>query len=209
MLLDQAGATVCRNQINLWLWVPAFAGMTWRELLSLLRGNCQGELPRELPTDRVLAARCVRVFCFTPPSSHEEGTGKAGCRLAPMVRVQQKKHAAEPQVQPDQPAFPAQWFYGLYVISSVTGLSCHRHFAINAARLSASVGAPGPHDFAVRVSLRSSCAAQRPSHPALHVRDDRDTPLFGRGGTAQGKPRFLLNGKQFIFCETTGSPKSA
>src|SRR3974390_2673877 len=39
----------------------------------------------------------------------------------------EKKHAAEPQVQADQPAFPAQWFYGLYVISLVTGLSCHRH----------------------------------------------------------------------------------
>jgi hypothetical protein len=38
-----------------------------------------------------------------------------------------KKHAAEPQVQPEQPAFPARWFYGLYVISPVTGLSCHRH----------------------------------------------------------------------------------
>src|SRR6266566_2186398 len=38
---------------------------------------------------------------------------------APMVRVQQK-HAVEPQVQADHPAFPAQWFYGLYVLSSVT-----------------------------------------------------------------------------------------
>ena len=64
-----------------------------------------------------------------------------------------KKHAAEPQVQPDQPAFPAQWFYGLYALSPVTGLFCHRHFAIIVARLSASVGAPGPHDFAVRVGV--------------------------------------------------------
>src|SRR5215471_14826982 len=61
-----------------------------------------------------------------------------------------KKHAAEPQVQPKQPAFPAQWFYGLYVISPVTGLFCHRRFAIIVAKLSASVGAPEPHDFAVR-----------------------------------------------------------
>jgi hypothetical protein len=37
-----------------------------------------------------------------------------------MVRVQKKVHAAEPQVVPDPPAFPARWFYGLYVISSVT-----------------------------------------------------------------------------------------
>jgi hypothetical protein len=39
-------------------------------------------------------------------SSHEEGAGKAGHRLAPMVRVQQKKHAAEPQAQPRIPGLP-------------------------------------------------------------------------------------------------------
>src|SRR5262249_36981835 len=63
-----------------------------------------------------------------------------------------KKNAAEPQVQADQPAFPAQWFYGLYVISPVTGLSCHRHRrdAEHHRQLDASVGAPGPYDFAVR-----------------------------------------------------------
>ena len=38
-----------------------------------------------------------------------------------------------------------------FVLSPVTGLFCHRHFAIIVAKLSASVGAPGPHDFAVRV----------------------------------------------------------
>jgi hypothetical protein len=31
-----------------------------------------------------------------------------------MVRVQQKKHAAEPQVSREYPAFPAQWFYGVF-----------------------------------------------------------------------------------------------
>src|SRR6516165_7682990 len=63
-----------------------------------------------------------------------------------------KKHAAEPQVQADQPAFPAQWFYGLYVISPVTGLSCHRRRrdAKHHRQVDASVGAPGPYDFAVR-----------------------------------------------------------
>ena len=64
-----------------------------------------------------------------------------------------KKHAAEPQVQPEQPAFPAQWFYGLYVISSVNRAFLPPSPARRGMRLcglSASVGAPGPHDFAVR-----------------------------------------------------------
>src|ERR1700748_2170960 len=78
-----------------------------------------------------------------------QGMPGAGCTHGPRAT---KKHAAEPQVQPEQPAFPAQWFYGLYVISPVTGLCCHRRFA-SSAKLSASLGAPGPHDFAVRVML--------------------------------------------------------
>jgi hypothetical protein len=46
--------------------------------------------------------------------------------------------------------------------------------------LDASVGASGPHDFAVRVStIRQECCP-RPSHPAAHVRDDRETPLEKR-----------------------------
>jgi hypothetical protein len=44
--------------------------------------------------------------------------------------------------------------------------------------LDASVGASGPHDFAVRKARRSSAqilrpALLRPSHPALTFRDDR------------------------------------
>jgi hypothetical protein len=42
--------------------------------------------------------------------------------------------------------------------------------------LDASVGASGPHDFAVRFKRCSSKAHPRPSHPP-RVRDDRDTPL--------------------------------
>src|SRR6266481_3408491 len=51
-------------------------------------------------------------------------------------------------------------------------------------QLDASVGASGPHDFAVRKSaarprknLRSPLP--HPPHPTPHVRDDREPPLFG------------------------------
>jgi hypothetical protein len=50
-------------------------------------------------------------------------------------------------------------------------------------RLDASVEASGPHDFAVRACAARLAAPPRPPHPALNVRDDRDTPLM-RGGTA-------------------------
>jgi hypothetical protein len=62
-----------------------------------------------------------------------------------------RKHAAEPQVTAEHPAFPARWLYGLYVLSPV-----RRAFwppsprRSSSARLGISVGMPGPHDFAVR-----------------------------------------------------------
>ena len=39
-----------------------------------------------------------------------------------------------------------------FVLSPVTGLFCHRRLAEWLRELDASVGASGPHDFAVRVS---------------------------------------------------------
>ena len=44
------------------------------------------------------------------------------------------------QVQPKQPAFPAQWFYGLYVISSVRRAVWPPSPCASLARLDPSVG---------------------------------------------------------------------
>jgi hypothetical protein len=109
-------------------------------------------------------------------------------------------------------------FNAYFVLSPVTGLFCHRRFAEKVpAKLDASVGASGPHDFAVRAllqakasgglsaealakaeSTRSSRALSRPPHPAPNVRDDRDTPLSrGRDG---GSRKFdLPDGESEIF----------
>src|SRR5580692_3047412 len=44
--------------------------------------------------------------------------------------------------------------------------------------LNASVGAPGPHAFAVRISYARLASLRRPSHPAPNVRDDAYAPLI-------------------------------
>jgi hypothetical protein len=91
----------------------------------------------------------------------EEGAGKAGAGRTHGPPAN-KKQAASPQVQPSHPAFPAQWFYGLYVISPVTMLGCHRHRWNRFHQLSACIGAPGPHDFAVRTNAvrpRNHCGS--------------------------------------------------
>jgi hypothetical protein len=90
-----------------------------------------------------------------------------------------------------------------FVLSPVTGLSCHRRLADTSAKLDTSVGVPGPHDFAVRERLpkkpldglgtspaealakadqrRSSCAAAASTASRPNVRDDRETPLMWDG----------------------------
>ena len=101
-----------------------------------------------------------------------EGAGKAGCRLHPWVPCKQKSTGVGPQVSRTAPAFPARWFYGLLralpgdraflspspvrCARDINCLMCgHRH------QVNASVGASGPHDFAVRKFRRSSCAVTR------------------------------------------------
>src|ERR1700739_456833 len=67
-------------------------------------------------------------------------------------------------------------------LSPVTGLFCHRHLRESSRNLDASVGASGPHGFAVRGRVIRLVTPPRPPHPAPNVRDDRDTPLMrGRG----------------------------
>src|SRR6266851_4304251 len=114
-------------------------------------------------------------------------------------------------------------------LSPVTGLFCHRRLAdmflslpgradLNSARLDASVGASGPHDFAVRESvsrqragyrsqvfrptLRShraqNAAASTASRP--YVRDDHDTPLLW-GGMAKVLDVIWGVRKQKYFCK--------
>src|SRR2546423_11857436 len=73
-----------------------------------------------------------------------------------------------------------------YALSPVTGLSCHCHRQVTTCQLDASVGASGPHDFAVRLSTIRPRACNCTSRTALsastasrtNVCDDRETPLL-------------------------------
>src|ERR1700761_8128553 len=89
-------------------------------------------------------------FAKYRPRKHERAQGRPGADRTHGPRAT-KKHAAEPQVTAEQPAFPARWLYGLYVLFPV-----RRAFwppsprRSSPARLGISVGMPEPHDFAVR-----------------------------------------------------------
>jgi hypothetical protein len=104
-------------------------------------------------------ARAIEV---NRPRNRKRAQGMPDARCTRGRLCSKKAQASATKGTPQQPAFPAQWFYGLYVISPVTGLSCHRRLADRSARLSASVGAPGPYDFAVR------CNINRPLMLSVH-----------------------------------------
>jgi hypothetical protein len=66
-----------------------------------------------------------------------------------------------------------------FVVSPGTGLDCPRRARDHRlGALDTSVGVSGPHDFAGR--LGHVRLLQRPPHPHLRYRDDRDTPLVSR-----------------------------
>jgi hypothetical protein len=102
-------------------------------------------------------ARCTRgLACKGRKRNAHEHTGSAG----------------------DTPAFPAQWLYGLYVLtparlgSFVTALDK----PLRVLRGTPAVRASGLHDFAVRTGTFVSCAgAATASH--RNTRDDREAPL--------------------------------
>jgi hypothetical protein len=75
----------------------------------------------------------------------------------------------------DDPAFPARWLYGLYVLSPGTGFLAPVIGAMRKHRrqLDASTGTSGPYDFAVRIGavrLRENTALQPDTPTASRTR---------------------------------------
>ena len=61
--------------------------------------------------------------CSKLPALQTEGAGNAGCALHPRSREQGAQKGAPTSIQGsgEHPTFPAQWLYGLYVISPENG----------------------------------------------------------------------------------------
>jgi hypothetical protein len=72
-------------------------------------------------------------LCMNLPPYKTEGVGNAGCPLHPQSRVHfvlVKKHTSK-RVHRNHPAFPHAMVLTVYfVLSSVTGLFCHRRLRI-------------------------------------------------------------------------------
>ena len=123
--------------------------------------------PRCLQTQlRDLAAHPREfVLEFSRPRN-QRAQGMPGARCARSLARNKKAHEHSHHGHAGiTRAFPAQWFTAYSVLSPVTGF-----FATVACgslhRLGASVGASGPHGFAVRLSAVRQERCLRPSHPA-------------------------------------------
>jgi hypothetical protein len=127
-----------------------------------------GGFHNEYACFRDLAAHSARVLLLTSRPLKSEGAGNAGCALHPRSRVQSctRKCAHEHTGSAEAIRHSLRNGFTAYIaLSPVNGLSCHRRHADRSARLDASVGASGPHDFAVRVSHARQSQLSRPPHP--------------------------------------------
>ena len=99
-------------------------------------------------------------------------------RTAPAVSCACAQRNAHTSIQGSggNPTFPAQWLYGLYVISPVIGfLVTVAPKKLASQELDASVEASEPHDFTVRIHAVRQRRIR--VHRSLsHVRDDGRRP---------------------------------
>ena len=95
---------------------------------------------------------------YFSPSLRGRGRRESRMRAAPAVSCANcaKETPTSIQVKRRQSGFPCAMGYGLLRALLGDRLSCHRHLQGCPCELSASTGAPGPHDFAVRDHLRQS-----------------------------------------------------
>jgi hypothetical protein len=107
-----------------------------------------------------------------------------GARCARSLACKIKKHTSiVTTVTPRIPGIPRAMVLTVsFVLSPVTGLCCHCRQRNYFHQLDASVGASGPHDFAVRLTCCSSKApsASTASRPAFVTIASR--PSLGRDG---------------------------
>ena len=108
-------------------------------------------------------------FCWKIPCPRKRGRRECRAPNAPAAWQGRKtSHASKvTTVTPEITRHsPHNGFTAYFVLSPVTGLSCHRHRRNCFHQLDTSVGVSGPHDFAVRETAPRQRTASRPPHPA-------------------------------------------
>ena len=146
------------------------------------------------------ACFCASHPIYFPPSPIR-GRRESRMPIAPAV-VRTKSARVDHRFNRIIPAFPARMGYGLLralpgdralLPPSPSGLTVHLESGwagCISARLDASIGAPGPHDFAVRARLAKGLAGPRAIRRVLaKTVGSAVRPRAGRSLTARAAPR--------------------
>jgi hypothetical protein len=110
----------------------------------------------------------------------EEGAGNAGSWPPPWAACKQKKQAAVTTGSAESPDLPCATVLTVSFVLPGDRAFLPPSFATSSlARLAPASGAPGPHDFAIRIGIvrpraqSARATPSRPSNPALTFGDDR------------------------------------
>jgi hypothetical protein len=78
-----------------------------------------------------LAARCARVLLFSSALGNQRAQGRPGarCTRGLVCNLHKEMRTRAYRFSGNTPAFPAQWFYGLYRALLGDRLVCHRRLA--------------------------------------------------------------------------------
>ena len=114
-----------------------------------------------------------------------KGAGKTGCALHPRSHVQMciKKCAHEHTGSAKTLRPSLRNGFTTYFALSLAAMLCHHRprEALASQELDASIGASGPHDFAVRAGTTRQPCRPRPPHPAPRFVTIASRPFGGTG----------------------------
>ena len=155
-----------------------------------------------IPTcDSAFSRRDAPELCKNPSPQNQRAQGKPGARCTRSRACSVESTRVSHHRFTGTPGLPcAMVLTAYFALSPVTGLFCHRRRRNFFHQLDASVGASGPHDFAVRSQALSSVAPSASIASRPNVRDDRDTPLC-EGGMTMDVEVIWVRSEQEYFCE--------
>jgi hypothetical protein len=144
---------------SLALICPGRRGTSFRFNFQTVRGCASAFSRRDAPE-----------LCFDFRPQETRGRRESRVRAAPAVsraKGRSKKRTRAYRFSGGNPAFPAQWFYGLLRALPGDRAFWHRRprKVLLPANLNTSVGVSEPHGFTVRSSHARQSQLSRPSHP--------------------------------------------
>src|SRR3984957_18462723 len=152
-------------------------------------------------------------FCQAMPPNEIRGRGECRVPNAPAASCalwgSEYAHEYSQRRHRKHPAFPTQWFYGLYVISPGTGLFCPRHFRGIVSRENLAP-ASGRQDHTTSPSAAAPLVLRRIRVHRIppRVRDDAYAPLVEAGRRGEYTISDFRKDKYFCTGGWTGESKN-